>query len=109
LFVAFWLHPKSLFLTSPCSLFYNRLTVELATGTPHGRDRDRWGSAGGPDRGERGGRDRSPPRRSRNEDKPGWMDKYGPPTRTDYKLIVENLSSRISWQVRENERLSVRE
>ena len=23
---------------------------------------------------------------------------YGPPTRTDYRLIVENLSSRVSWQ-----------
>lgn len=27
-----------------------------------------------------------------------WVDKYGPPTRTDYRLIVENLSSRVSWQ-----------
>ena len=26
--------------------------------------------------------------------------RYGPPTRTDYRLIVENLSSRVSWQVR---------
>lgn len=26
-------------------------------------------------------------------------DRYGPPTRTDYRLIVENLSSRVSWQV----------
>ncbi|MPC33834.1 Serine/arginine-rich splicing factor 4 [Portunus trituberculatus] len=25
--------------------------------------------------------------------------KYGPPTRTPYRVIVENLSSRISWQV----------
>ena len=25
--------------------------------------------------------------------------RYGPPTRTDHRLIVENLSSRISWQV----------
>lgn len=25
-------------------------------------------------------------------------DKYGPPTRTEYRLIVENLSSRCSWQ-----------
>ncbi|CAH2210989.1 jg14920 [Pararge aegeria aegeria] len=25
---------------------------------------------------------------------------YGPPTRTEYRLVVENLSSRISWQVR---------
>lgn len=27
-----------------------------------------------------------------------WMDKYGPPTRTEYRLIVENLSSKVSWQ-----------
>jgi hypothetical protein len=26
--------------------------------------------------------------------------RYGPPTRTEYRLIVENLSSRVSWQVR---------
>lgn len=25
-------------------------------------------------------------------------DRYGPPTRTEYRLIVENLSSRCSWQ-----------
>src|SRR5699024_1819231 len=25
-------------------------------------------------------------------------ERYGPPTRTNYRLIVENLSSRISWQ-----------
>jgi len=28
----------------------------------------------------------------------GGRDRYGPPTRTDYRLIVENLSSRVSWQ-----------
>ncbi|CAG5134090.1 unnamed protein product, partial [Candidula unifasciata] len=28
----------------------------------------------------------------------GRRDKYGPPTRTDHRLIVENLSSRVSWQ-----------
>lgn len=27
--------------------------------------------------------------------------RYGPPVRTDHRLIVENLSSRISWQVRD--------
>ena len=27
-----------------------------------------------------------------------WVDKYGPPTRTNYRVIVENLSSRVSWQ-----------
>ena len=26
--------------------------------------------------------------------------RYGPPTRTEYRLTVENLSSRVSWQVR---------
>jgi hypothetical protein len=31
--------------------------------------------------------------------KPVWMEKYGPPTRTDFRLIIENLSSRVSWQV----------
>lgn len=25
-------------------------------------------------------------------------DKYGPPVRTEYRLVVENLSSRCSWQ-----------
>merc|ERR1719233_2583618 len=29
-----------------------------------------------------------------------WLDKYGPPTRTDYRVVVENLSTRVSWQVR---------
>merc|ERR1711963_961265 len=28
----------------------------------------------------------------------GGRNKYGPPVRTDYRLIVENLSSRVSWQ-----------
>ena len=27
-----------------------------------------------------------------------WVDKYGPPQRTNYRVIVENLSSRVSWQ-----------
>ena len=30
--------------------------------------------------------------------KPVWLEKYGPPTRTENRLIVENLSSRVSWQ-----------
>uniref|UniRef100_A0A1B6CD27 RRM domain-containing protein n=2 Tax=Clastoptera arizonana TaxID=38151 RepID=A0A1B6CD27_9HEMI len=42
----------------------------------------------------------------RNDFKSGKMrepdhrmqDRYGPPTRTEYRLIVENLSSRVSWQ-----------
>ena len=56
-------------------LFSLRITIEHARG-PRRRDRD----------GGRGGR------RS-------WIDKYGPPTRTNYRVIVENLSSRVSWQV----------
>lgn len=72
----------------------SRLNVEIARGTPHGRDRERWGTG-------RGGRDRSPRDRrdSRDGRRPVWLDKYGPPTRTDYKVVVENLSSRVSWQV----------
>ena len=34
---------------------------------------------------------------SRDKRRP-WVDKYGPPTRTNYRVIVENLSSRVSWQ-----------
>ena len=26
------------------------------------------------------------------------ISKYGPPTRTNYRVIVENLSTRVSWQ-----------
>ena len=29
-----------------------------------------------------------------------WVDKYGPPTRTKYRMVVENLSTKMSWQVR---------
>ena len=39
------------------------------------------------------------PRRTRS--RASWIDKYGPPVRTSYRLIVENLSTRVSWQVRE--------
>ncbi len=34
---------------------------------------------------------------SRSRSGPG-REKYGPPVRTEYRLIVENLSSRCSWQ-----------
>jgi len=71
------------------SFMGERISVEIARGTPHGRDRDRFGSGrSGRDRSPRGGRDR----------RPSWMDKYGAPERTDHKLIVENLSSRVGWQ-----------
>uniref|UniRef100_A0A3Q2C8A8 Serine and arginine rich splicing factor 6 n=1 Tax=Cyprinodon variegatus TaxID=28743 RepID=A0A3Q2C8A8_CYPVA len=57
-----------------------RVIVEHARGPR--RDRDGYGGGywGG------GSRSRS------------GRDKYGPPVRTEYRLIVENLSSRCSWQ-----------
>merc|ERR1712079_171745 len=87
-------------------LLGDRVTVEIARGTPHGRDREKWGTGGGGgggvrDRGrdsrrdDRGGGGRSD---RGGRDRPVWLDKYGPPTRTDYRVIVENLSSRVSWQ-----------
>merc|ERR1719291_1572356 len=73
-------------------LLGDRVTVEIARGTPHGRDREKWGSGSG---GNGGGGDR---RDGGGRDRPVWLDKYGPPTRTDFRVIVENLSSRVSWQ-----------
>ena len=60
-----------------------RVSVEHARGPRRDRSRDRRDSR------RRGGDSRAP-----------WLDKYGPPTRTDYRVLVENLSSRVSWQVR---------
>ncbi|XP_018497759.1 serine/arginine-rich splicing factor 5 [Galendromus occidentalis] len=57
-------------------LLGDRIVVEMAKGTERGR-------GGLPMRGQR--------------DK-GWMDKYGPFKRTDYRVIVGNLSTRVSWQ-----------
>lgn len=97
------------------------VSVEIARGTPHGRDKERWGypSSGrrsrsrsrsrrsrsrSRSRSRRRSRSRSRSRRSRSRSrsrdrrKPIWLDKYGPPTRTDYRVIVENLSTRVSWQ-----------
>lgn len=56
-------------------LLGERVTVERARGTPRGRDQ--WSS-------------------SRSDHRS--HERYGPPTRTNYRLIVENLSSRVSWQ-----------
>uniref|UniRef100_A0A8C2Q1I2 Serine and arginine rich splicing factor 6a n=1 Tax=Cyprinus carpio TaxID=7962 RepID=A0A8C2Q1I2_CYPCA len=61
-----------------------RVMVEHARGPR--RDRDSYGGGGGG--GRSGYSSRSRPGR----------DKYGPPVRTEYRLIVENLSSRCSWQ-----------
>lgn len=69
-------------------LLGERVSVERARGIPKGSDLWRGGGGGGGGRPSRG---REPDPRSR--------DRYGPPTRTEYRLIVENLSSRVSWQV----------
>lgn len=71
-------------------LLGDRVTVERARGTPRGSDQWR-GRDGGSGRGYGG-----PPRG--RSDIPRGRDKYGPPTRTEYRVIVENLSSRCSWQ-----------
>ncbi|XP_076317172.1 serine-arginine protein 55-like isoform X3 [Tachypleus tridentatus] len=63
-------------------LLGERVSVEKARGQPRGSDL--WTS--------RSRSRRAPPR---------WQtgrNKYGPPTRTEYRVIVENLSSRVSWQ-----------
>ncbi|KAF5308711.1 hypothetical protein FQR65_LT06072 [Abscondita terminalis] len=71
-------------------LLGERVSVERARGTPRGSDQWRGSGRGyGPPRG-RSRDNRDPDMRSH--------DRYGPPTRTDYRLIVENLSSRVSWQ-----------
>ena len=51
-------------------------------------------------RGTRRGRSRSRDRRDSRDSRAPWLDKYGPPTRTDYRITIENLSTRVSWQVR---------
>ncbi|XP_054715656.1 serine/arginine-rich splicing factor 4-like [Uloborus diversus] len=65
-------------------LLGERIHVEIARG-PRSRD-DSWNSWG------RNRNRRTPVRRW------GRQEKYGPPTRTEYRLIVENLSSKVSWQ-----------
>ncbi|MBN3284669.1 SRSF4 factor, partial [Polyodon spathula] len=63
-----------------------RVTIEHAR-SPRGRG---GGGAGG------GGGGRFSPRFSSYRQSRGSM--YGPPVRTEHRIIVENLSSRISWQ-----------
>ncbi|XP_045503899.1 serine-arginine protein 55 isoform X8 [Colias croceus] len=70
-------------------LLGERVSVERARGVPRGSDR--WGGRDG----------KAPPRaRAPRSSQPtsDYNYRYGPPTRTEYRLIVENLSSRISWQ-----------
>ncbi|XP_066245154.1 serine-arginine protein 55-like [Euwallacea similis] len=80
-------------------LMGERVTVERARGTPRGSDRFR--DSGGSSSSGRGYRGAPPPRRSRGGDRDRdnrGRERYGPPTRTKYQVIIENLSSRCSWQ-----------
>ncbi|XP_029500185.1 serine/arginine-rich splicing factor 5-like [Oncorhynchus nerka] len=73
-----------------------RVTIEHA--------RSRRGRGGGPGMGGGGGGGRFSPRfssyRQGSGDRRGGggSSRYGPPVRTEHRIIVENLSSRISWQ-----------
>ncbi|XP_033112783.1 serine/arginine-rich splicing factor 6-like [Anneissia japonica] len=67
----------------------DKVIIEHARGPGRRDDHHRGGGGGGGG----GGYSYGPPRRSR-----GGMDKYGPPVRTEFRVIVENLSSRVSWQ-----------
>ncbi len=77
------------------------LKVQAATGTPHGRDQDRWGYRGHAAsyrdhnrfRGRRS-RSRSPLSTRPTQKKPKAV------PRPELRLVVENLSSRVGWQVR---------
>jgi len=76
-----------------------RVNVEHAVGIP--RNRDHGGGYGGG-----GGGGGSYPREFRDSSgrpRPSYfhsraIEKYGPPVRTKYRVIVENLSTRVSWQ-----------
>uniref|UniRef100_A0A0K2V2F3 Serinearginine protein 55like [Acyrthosiphon pisum] n=1 Tax=Lepeophtheirus salmonis TaxID=72036 RepID=A0A0K2V2F3_LEPSM len=71
-----------------CELNSERITVEHARGGRRAEGRSSGGSGGG------GGGYRGDRYRGRG----GGRGKYGPPTRTNYRVIVENLSTRVSWQ-----------
>jgi len=80
------------------SMSGDRLTVELARGSGggggRGSDRGRFGGGGGRFGGRGGfGRDRDGGYGGRDNRRGGRA-----PVRTDYRLIVENLSSSVSWQ-----------
>ncbi|XP_037945232.1 serine-arginine protein 55 isoform X2 [Teleopsis dalmanni] len=72
-------------------LLGERVVVEPARGTARGSHRDRYDDRYGNRRGG-GGRYNDKNKNSRSSSR------YGPPLRTEYRLIVENLSSRVSWQ-----------
>ncbi|KAL2716085.1 serine-arginine protein 55 isoform X1 [Vespula squamosa] len=79
-------------------LLGERITVERARGTPRGSDQWRYGDS----RGGYGDSRRSADSVNRNTRTASSykqsLPRYGPPTRTEYRLTVENLSSRVSWQ-----------
>ncbi|XP_050305501.1 serine-arginine protein 55-like [Anthonomus grandis grandis] len=75
-------------------LMGDRITVERARGTPRGTDRYKDNR-----RGSYGGGGSRPRERSDRGDRDGRREsRYGPPTRTKFQVIIENLSSRCSWQ-----------
>uniref|UniRef100_A0A914WSY2 RRM domain-containing protein n=1 Tax=Plectus sambesii TaxID=2011161 RepID=A0A914WSY2_9BILA len=84
-------------------LMGERISVELAKGTPRGRDRNGWQPPpGGRSSGGRGGGDRRGGDDRRRDDRRfgagGGSSRKRDTERTDYRLIVENLSSKVSWQ-----------
>jgi len=64
-----------------------RVTCEMARGTPRGRDRYGWRPPPRSSRSSRDDRDRDRDRGDRDRDRE---------KRSDYRLVVENLSSRVS-------------
>ena len=93
----------------------DRVHVEFAKGPPRGREGSRgMGMSRGPprngpirrdfrnDRGNDRGRDRNDSGGRTGSSSGGggisYAEKYGPPRNTDFRIIVENLSSRVSWQ-----------
>ncbi|XP_013785129.1 serine-arginine protein 55-like isoform X1 [Limulus polyphemus] len=69
-------------------LLGERVSVEKARGQPRGSDL--WSS--------RSRSRRAPPRWQAGRNNRSYNPRYGPPTRTENRVIVENLSSRVSWQ-----------
>ncbi|KAM4662265.1 serine/arginine-rich splicing factor 5-like isoform 1-T4 [Discoglossus pictus] len=77
-----------------------RVTIELA------RNRRGGGGGGGGGRGgmmgggggSSGGGGRYPMRFGYRQSNSGGPSRYGPPVRTEHRIVVENLSSRVSWQ-----------
>ncbi|XP_067619635.1 serine-arginine protein 55 [Eurosta solidaginis] len=70
-------------------LLGERVVVEAARGTVRGNNRDRYDDRYG----RRGGGGRYNDNRNKNS-----SSRYGPPLRTEYRIVVQNLSSRVSWQ-----------